>query len=291
MIDMIWKGDSIQNFGSRMRGNKKYVPAVIVNHISAGTMASMGNWFRNRSSQASSHFGVGRDGAIHQFVRIENAAWTQGLTTESIPLAVAEIVRRQGVNPNLYCVSIEHEGYVGNGIDGDLTEAQFWSSVWLHKYIQSEGERISGHHIQFGPQFVIGHHQVDPKRKRFCPGNKFPWQRLYAELAKAEGKALDQWTEYVDFHRSGSGDFAKAYQASERARDLGNKLADTQWKEAAEASLLQLKPVLPGMETAGQIVRRILELYQKLIGGGKWSAEALRKLLIVYVQMKQTGLL
>ena len=294
-MQMIWMGDRVPNYGTRIRGNKKYTPIVIVNHISMGTMASMDAWFRNPAAQASSHFGVGRDGVIHQYVRIENAAWTQGLTADAIPRATAPIVRQMGVNPNLYCVSIEHEGYSGAGADGSLTEVQFWTLCWLHKYIQHEVERIYGNHIRFGPDTVIGHFQIDPVRKPFCPGPNFPWARLYAELSVAEGMDLDAYEEHVTYQMQG-GDYSKAYAAAERIRDLGAKLTDKKWGEAAAMKLLWLEPVLPAINYQGDvtpsgIAARILQLYDTMVGGGKYAAEALRKLLLVYPLMKEKGLL
>ncbi|WP_271751750.1 N-acetylmuramoyl-L-alanine amidase [Cohnella sp. JJ-181] len=306
---MKWMGDKVPNFGPRVRYGKKYTPSVIVCHISAGTIGSMDNWFRNPAAEASSHFGVGRDGSIHQYVRLENAAWTQGLTADAIPNARAPIVKQMGVNPNLYCVSIEHEGYVEGhmdengqvvvenfGLDGNLTEIQFWKSCWLHKYIQSEVERIWGHHIQFGPQYDLGHFQIDPKRKSSCPGKNFPWARLYAELAIAETMDLAAYEERIEYRISGAADFTHAYAAAARVQDLENKLGDNTWGPAAESKLLQLAPIMPqinyqGVLTGKGIAFRIAELYQTLSANSPYSAEALRKLLIVYNHMITTGLL
>ncbi|MFB6364454.1 N-acetylmuramoyl-L-alanine amidase, partial [Paenibacillus elgii] len=115
--EIIWKGNGYTN--SNDRGG--IVPVSIVNHISAGTMSSMDSWFRSPGNKVSSaHFGVARDGRIHQYVKIERMAWANGITTDRIPLAKAPIVKDFGINPNLYTVSIEHEG-----TDGELTEAQF----------------------------------------------------------------------------------------------------------------------------------------------------------------------
>lgn len=309
-MDMQWKGDKVRNYGSRISGGKKYSPIVIANHISAGTMGSMYNWFTSpNNTNASSHFGVGRDGRIVQYVRLEHAAWTQGLTKETIPRALAEIVKRMGVNPNLYCAGIEHEGYVEGhlnesgevelvnyGLDGNLTEKQFWSSMWLHKYIQEEVQRNWGHRIVFSPESVLGHFQIDPIRKPFCPGPAFPWTRVYAELAKANSMTLEAWEEYIDYQQGGSSDYAKAYAATERARDLGGKLTDPKWGKAAETKLMWLTDVLPQIDykgdvTAAGIATRILALYETLVKGGKYAQEALRKLLIVHTAMKAKSLL
>ncbi|QHT60677.1 N-acetylmuramoyl-L-alanine amidase [Paenibacillus lycopersici] len=296
MINMTWLGDKVPNYGSRVRNGKTYTPIVIVNHISAGTLSSMDNWFRNPAAEASSHFGIGRDGTIHQYVRLENAAWTQGLTADAIPRATAPIIRQMGVNPNLYCISKEHEGYGSNGGDGTLTEPQFWASVWLDKYIQSEVERNWRYRIIFGPQTVIGHFQVDPIRKPFCPGPAFPWARTYSELAIAENMDLDHYEERVHYMMDDASKYAEAFAVVERIKDLGGKLTDLKWGASAEMKLLWLAPLLPSINyqgdvTAAGIAERVLELGDTAMGAGTWQMEAVRKLLLLFPLMREKGLL
>ncbi len=191
MPNIIWKGNEHTN--SSDRGD--IVPVCIVNHISAGTMGSMDNWFTNSGNQVSSaHFGVAKDGRIHQYVKIERMAWANGLRMDNLRAASAPIVFDKKVNPNLYSVSIEHEGTYG-----DLTEAQFQSSVWLHQYIRDYVKQEWGYEIPFDDYHVIGHFQIDKINKPNCPGPKFPWARLYAELAKEEGNEMDKVLAYEDW--------------------------------------------------------------------------------------------
>ncbi|WP_025698477.1 N-acetylmuramoyl-L-alanine amidase, partial [Paenibacillus forsythiae] len=159
------------------------VPIAIVDHISGGTMGSMDNWFSSPNNKVSSaHYGVSRSGEIHQYVDIQKMAWANGITAAAIPKATAAIVKEMApTNPNKYTVSIEHEG-----TDGELTEAQFQATVWLHKHIASEINRIYGREIVLDSKRVIGHFQVDPVRKPNCPGPNFPWGRLYSALQKKE---------------------------------------------------------------------------------------------------------
>ena len=117
----------------------KSQPIVIVNHITAGSLQSVDNWFSSKDNdRASAHFCVGRNGDIHQYVDIRRKAWHAGLTKEGVQFATAPIIKRFTMNPNNYSIGIEHEGYAGHGLDGDLTEEQFWASVWLHKYIRDK---------------------------------------------------------------------------------------------------------------------------------------------------------
>nr|WP_275984140.1 peptidoglycan recognition family protein [Paenibacillus hamazuiensis] len=155
------------------------IPFVIVNHISAGSMSSMDNWFRSPDNQTSSaHFGVAKDGRIHQYVDIRRMAWANGLSAKDIAASELPVIRdNPGINPNLYSVSIEHEG-----TDGDLTEEQFASSVWLHRYIRYFIREMWGQDFELDRYHVIGHFMVNPVGKPLCPGPKFPWERLYFEL-------------------------------------------------------------------------------------------------------------
>ncbi|MGZ9587054.1 N-acetylmuramoyl-L-alanine amidase [Paenibacillus marinisediminis] len=178
-MDILWKGNVYTNSSDR----KGQVPQIIVDHISAGSMSSMDSWFTTSDNKVSSaHYGISKRGDIHQYVAIERAAWAQGITSDKIPHALSEYVRSRSVNPNLYAISIEHEGF-----DGDLTEEQFRASVWLHQHIQHMVQQIWNTTIPLTPERVIGHYQIDPIRKASCPGPKFPWARLYKELSQATG--------------------------------------------------------------------------------------------------------
>jgi N-acetyl-anhydromuramyl-L-alanine amidase AmpD len=69
-----WKGSP--NFWS---GRDGQTAIAICDHIMQGNMDSTNGWFKNRRSDASSHFGVGRDGRIWQWVRVEDIAWANGI--------------------------------------------------------------------------------------------------------------------------------------------------------------------------------------------------------------------
>lgn len=185
-MEIIWMGNSHTNSSSR----EGHVPFVIVNHISAGTMSSMDSWFTSPANQVSSaHFGIARDGRVHQYVSIDRMAWANGLSQPQLQSATAPVVEEHGVNPNLYTVSIEHEG-----LDGGLTEPQFVASVQLHHYIRSYIKEKWGRDFPLDPYHVIGHNQINPIQKPDCPGPHFPWDRIYRSLAETEqeDKTMDE---------------------------------------------------------------------------------------------------
>lgn len=227
MREIIWKGNQYTN--KENRGGA--IPICIVNHISAGTLYSMDQWFTDPSNNVSSaHFGVGKDGEIHQYVKIEERAWANGLPVDKIPLSPASIVRDMNCNPNIYTVSIEHEG-----TDGDLTEEQFKSSCWLHRYIMQQIIDIWGTGMGLGTYNVLGHYQIDPWRKPSCPGPKFPWDRQRAELSIAEKMTLQEYEDRLWPPELTWGDKLKRIEAvnnelnwymAEVAKGQGNGYAD-----------------------------------------------------------------
>lgn len=159
-------------------------PTVIVDHITSGTGQSAHNWFTSpNNNESSAHFIVWEDGRVTQYVDIKDMAWSNGLKADAIPRSKSAYVRsRPGVNPNKYTISIEHAGY-----NGQLTPAQFKSTVELHKHIKAEVKRIFGSDILFNRDRILGHFEIDPVRKPFCPGPKFPWSELIKELNDGDG--------------------------------------------------------------------------------------------------------
>lgn len=246
LYNIQWVGNNGSNFYPDRFGLK---PMAIVDHISVGTMESMKNWFTDpKNNKASAHFGVGRDGTICQYVKLECGSWAQGIGKELMPEAKAPIVKDMDCDPNHYCVSIEHEGYVEQstgevkGLDGNLTDAQFWATCWLHKYIQSEVEKAYGVHISLGAYNVIGHFQIAPRYKPNCPGPNFPWSRLYAELAIAELMSFEDYEARVKYKSAPVTDKNRAAAVMNRVYDLWKKADNpNQYEHNAVGKLLLLE--------------------------------------------------
>jgi N-acetylmuramoyl-L-alanine amidase len=143
----------------------------ICDHIECGTEAGTESWFRNPAAQVSAHFSIGRDGSIHQYVHESDTAWAEGIVNNPTSPLFSKFA---GVNPNLYLISIEHEGYPQDG----LTEVQYQSTLWLHKKLIAEnGVVVDRTHI-------TGHSAFDSVNRKDCPGPKFPWDRLFNDLGQ-----------------------------------------------------------------------------------------------------------
>jgi hypothetical protein len=119
-------------------------------------------------------------------VRDGDTAWHAGIVNKP------NWSLHNGVNPNRRTIGIEHEGYKQNGGDGNLTVAQYQSTLWLHKLL------IAKHSIPVDQNHIIGHYRIDSVNRPNCPGVKFPWDKLFADLAPAKvakvhvgGKVLD----------------------------------------------------------------------------------------------------
>ena len=156
-------------------------PIAIVDHITAGNYPGCLDWMKNPKAQASANYLVTRAGQIFQLVKDEDGSWANGAVNKpNWPLY-------DGANPNYYTISIEHEGF-----DGSLTEAQYQATLWLHKQLVAKwGIPVDRDHI-------IGHYRIDSVNRPNCPGPKFPWDRLFADLAvlktvkiQVGGKILD----------------------------------------------------------------------------------------------------
>ena len=157
------------NYSSR-EGHKI---VAIVNHITAGSFDGAVSWLCNPESQASAHYVVSRKGEVVQLVKDEYKAWHAG------KMSKPDLIFYVGVNPNLYTIGREHEGYRGAGLDGDLTEAQYQATLALHKML------IAKHNIIVDRDHIIGHYRIDSVNRPNCPGPKFPWDRLFKDLSPA----------------------------------------------------------------------------------------------------------
>ncbi|RKD24564.1 hypothetical protein BEP19_09295 [Ammoniphilus oxalaticus] len=169
MHPIVWKPSP--NFTPNVRSITTLppTPPLIVLHTMAGFMAGTLAHFQNPTTQVSSHYGVGRNGEIHQYVKETDGAWTNGRVLKpTAPL----ILQRRG-NPNRYTITIEFEG---KDRGGTLDEAQYQAGLWLIKQIAARWQ------VPLTRDYIIGHNEIDSVNKVYCPGPLFPWTLLMKDL-------------------------------------------------------------------------------------------------------------
>lgn len=155
-------------------GRGSYQPEAIVIHIMEGTLAGTTSWFQNKASKVSAHYGIGRDGRVHQYVQETDTAWHAG----RVRLPTWSLIRKKNngtyINPNYYTIGIEHEGYAHSDWTDELYHA---SSELIRDICQRWQLPIDRDHI-------IGHREIYAGKK--CPGDKVDLQRLIDMARRGE---------------------------------------------------------------------------------------------------------
>ena len=149
-------------------GRKIYSPEAVVIHIMEGTLTGTDSWFKDTRSKVSAHYGIGKNGEVHQYVKETDTAWHAGRVN-----APSWQLMKQGqnglfVNPNYYTIGIEHEG----NENSDWTDAMYTTSSEMVRTICGRWS------IPIDRSHVIGHHEIYSLKT--CPGNKVDLNKLIA---------------------------------------------------------------------------------------------------------------
>lgn len=134
-------------------GRQGYTPQIVVIHIMDGNLEGTNSWFATPVSKVSSNYGIGLKGEIVRYVKEEDTAWAQGRVKNP-----TFKLYKPNVNPNLYCISLEHEGH-------DLSYApleQLKASAQLIKEICTRWN------IPIDRDHIIGHYQIFSEKPN-CP--------------------------------------------------------------------------------------------------------------------------
>ena len=153
-------------------GRRGYRPEAIVIHIMEGSLAGTDSWFRSRASNVSAHYGIGKGGEIHQYVREVDAAWHAGRKTSD---ATWQLLK-PNMNPNYYTVGIEHEGFG----DDRWPAAMYEASAALIKEISHRWD------IPIDRKHIIGHREINTNKT--CPGSQVSIRKL---LRMVKGRVAD----------------------------------------------------------------------------------------------------
>jgi N-acetyl-anhydromuramyl-L-alanine amidase AmpD len=151
-------------------GHGGFAVRAIVLHTMAGTQASCDAWFQNENAQVSAHFGIGLDGEIHQYVRLSDSAWANGILEpgNTWPLASG--------SPNYQTISIETED---NGVGTTLvSDAQFESTL-----------KVANLALQTYPtiQWLLRHTDISPRSRPACCGPRWTDSGRFKAIAERLG--------------------------------------------------------------------------------------------------------
>lgn len=154
-------------------GRGGFKPEAIVIHIMEGSLAGTDAWFQNipEASKVSAHYGIGKNGQIHQYVKETDAAWHAGRKSSNAPFHLVQ--ERPLVNPNKYTIGIEHEGKADDPWSAEMYEA----SAALIKDICHRWD------IPIERKFIIGHREIYTVKS--CPGGTANINKL-VNLAKGQ---------------------------------------------------------------------------------------------------------
>ena len=162
-----WIGCAPGNFA---QGRGPYKPLGICIHLMQGTLIGTDNWFGSATAQVSAHYGIGKQGQIHQYVKEDDRAYHAG-RMDPDPPTLALLAANPGVNPNDILIGIEHEGFVDEAWPDEMIEAsaRLIADIAQRWLIPLDFDHVVRHHDIYAP--------------KACPGPLAPMDAL---LAKAK---------------------------------------------------------------------------------------------------------
>jgi N-acetylmuramoyl-L-alanine amidase len=162
---------NVQWIGSpnHYHGRYGYAVVAIVIHTMAGTLESCDSWFQNPSSQVSSHYGIGLAGEQHQYVKLADGAWANGVLESGNEWTG---IVGNAANPNYQTVSIETED---NGSGATLVTDEQYNGVLAVCRVA----------LQAYPsiRYLMGHDVISPNSRPHCCGERWWNSGRFAKLA------------------------------------------------------------------------------------------------------------
>lgn len=208
---------------NKFDGRDGWKPDMIVCHITEGSYAGAVSWMCNPVSQVSSHYCISRKGEVSQLVPLTDAAWCNGTSADASSgvyygKSTLKTVRDRRTNANYYTISIEHEG-VYSQTQGALTDAQLAAAAELIAHIRSEVRRIYGEDIPLDRSHIVGHSEIAPKAKPYCPGSAYPFHEV---IRRVKGTDTGQ-TSSGQLYRVQTGAFSNQENAGQLEQKLRKK--------------------------------------------------------------------
>lgn len=160
-----WKG-SPNYWAGRPHG----LPIALVLHTADGGMHGIDGEFATAHSGLSTHFAVGLDGAIHQYVELGDRAWGNGY------VELGHAWPGPDLSPNHLTVSIETED-LGDPRQA-VTDAQFRATVEVGRLVLRQYPSI---------RYLVTHRAIAPETRADDPGPRWIASGRFVALASALG--------------------------------------------------------------------------------------------------------
>lgn len=208
-------------------------PTWLVLHKTGGTpdLPSLANWFATGAPMVSTHYGVGQNGEVWQFVDELDGAGGN-CCTEVGHASFLPDADGKAVNLNLHTISVEH---IDPSTDNStpLTDAQKGASFALildickrNNIPMRPGDENGG---------VITHSQIAPLSRARCPGN-YPLTELWKTFLDVSGMispgfpqaANDTWHALSSSIPTGTGIYKAWLNAYQKGNQLGPPVSPEQ---------------------------------------------------------------
>lgn len=121
-------------------------------------MSATDSWFNDPRAKVSAHYGIGKDGTVHQYVKEVDTAFHAGTI-----VAPTWDLLKAGVNPNFYTIGIEHEGR--GDTEWPWPDPQLYASIALVREIAARWD------VDLTQNTIVMHHQI--RANKTCPGVNF----------------------------------------------------------------------------------------------------------------------
>jgi len=163
-VDVRWIGSP-----NHYNGRAGWPVVAIVVHTMAGTLSSCDSWFQNPASQVSSHYGIGLKGEQHQYVKLADGSWANGILEPGNQWVG---IVGNSANPNYQTVTIETEDN-GSGAT-PVTDQQYASTLAVARLAMQTYPSIKS---------LMGHNIISPQSRSQCCGNRWWDSGRFSQLA------------------------------------------------------------------------------------------------------------
>lgn len=161
-------------------------------HIAQGGYDAAVSWLTDAQANpnSSAHFVIAKDGRISQLVSIKDGAWANGLAwvadatqpnggywnnPRGVKVAPSWKDIISGVNPNLYTISVEHEGFYQDQWTQEMYDANNKLLAWIAAQL---GQTPAAPFQFVAHRSLIGHYEIDPVDRANCPGPNVNFDRM-----------------------------------------------------------------------------------------------------------------